>query len=122
MKGALVYRLRFAQQGIALLIPTEQADDRSVSAHYAETDLSESCSPLWGDRIKTDCLSVFSGSARRTKNRVTIRLDLADRIAAGVSGHVPADICCPIGVNGAKASVKVCLTQTFTTQMITNHC
>lgn len=51
--------LRFAQQGIDALIPAEQEDDSSVSAHCAEMDLSESRSPLWGDRLKMDRLFVF---------------------------------------------------------------
>ena len=33
---------------IAPSIPAEPADDRSVSAHCAGTDLSERRSPLWG--------------------------------------------------------------------------
>lgn len=48
---------------------------------------------------QTACL-FFIRSTRPMENRVTIRLDFTDWIAAGVSGHVTADIHRSIGVNG----------------------
>lgn len=46
--GLVRVQLHFAQRVIAPSIPPEQTDDRSVSAHCAESDLSERRSSLWG--------------------------------------------------------------------------
>lgn len=86
--GSSTIQILLAQRIIALLIPAEQADFRSISAHCAEWTRTQYHSPLWENRVKTNHLSVYirSDPPDGWKIGPPSCLDFADRIRSDSDG------------------------------------
>lgn len=66
--GCPFWQTLLAQRWITSLIPAEQVDYRSVSAHHAGMDLSEHCCPSMGRLDEIDNLFISISSAERLEN------------------------------------------------------